>query len=86
MDNEYIIDDGSFEAELFIYDDLVKNIYNFDKTTFDNIRDSTKTSKNLIIYQKTNNENLFKANDFEEFYDKEYLIFAVPFSKIGNKQ
>ena len=81
-----LIDDGSFEAELFIYDDLVKNIYNFDQTTFNNIRDSTKTSKNLIIYQKTNNENLFKANDFEEFYDKEYLIFAVPFSKIGNKQ
>ena len=81
-----LIDDGSFEAELFIYDELVTSIYNFDKTTLDNIRDRTKKTKNLILYQKTNNENLFLGNDFEVFYDKEYLIFAVPFSKIGNKQ
>ena len=80
-----IIDDGSFEAGLSLYDDTCIKLLGYDADSLAEVKELTKTSKNLILYQKTSQSNYFQKEQLENLYDKQFILYAVPFSKIATK-
>ena len=78
-----LIDDGSFEAHLNLYDDLCVKFFGLDEEEFKEIKENVKKVKNGIIYQKKSEDNLINVN-LEQFNTKQYIVYAVPYSNIAN--
>ena len=78
-----LIDDGTFEAHLNLYDDLCAKFFGFDEVELKEIKENVKKVKNGIIYQKKNEDNCINVN-LEQFNSKQYIVHAVPYSNIAN--
>ena len=78
-----LIDDGTFEAHLNLYDDLCAKFFGFDEVELKEIKENVKKVKNWIIYQKKNEDNFINVN-LENFNNKQYIVHAVPYSNIAN--
>ena len=79
-----IVDDGSFEAELNLYDDLCAKLFGYDEKAINTLKEMTEKSNNGILYQKKDQTDHLNQN-FEKIYNKQYIVYAFPFSKISNK-
>ena len=79
-----IVDDGSFEAELNLYDDLCAKLFGYDDKAIKALKEMTEKANNGILYQKKDQTDHLNQN-FEDIYNKQYIVYAFPFSKISNK-
>ena len=79
-----IVDDGSFEAELNLYDDLCAKSFGYDDKAIKALKEMTEKANNGILYQKKDQTDHLNQN-FEDIYNKQYIVYAFPFSKISNK-
>ena len=81
-----LIDDGSYEAEMNLYDLMAQKILKFNYSQLEKIQENSKTVNNYIIYQKPyGDENIMKKNFMEDIFPKQYICYCVPYSKIANK-
>ena len=83
-----IIDDGSYEAEMNLYDLMVLKILKLDKKKLEEIQDVSKTMVNYILYQKSGNTDITEfidKNFIDEVFPKQFIAYCVPFSKIASK-
>ncbi len=81
-----LIDDGSYEAEMNLYDLMAQKILQFNYSQLEKIQENSKTVNNYIIYQKPyGDENIIKKNFIEDIFPKQYICYCVPYSKIANK-
>ena len=79
-----LIDDGSFEAHLNLYDDLCAKSFGYDDKAIKALKEMTEKANNGILYQKKDQTDHLNQN-FEDIYNKQYIVYAFPFSKISNK-
>ena len=81
-----LIDDGSYEAEMNVYDLMVQKILKFDNFQLEKIQENSKVVSNYIIYQKPNgDENIIKKNFMNDIFPKQYICYCIPYSKIATK-
>jgi len=81
-----LIDDGSYEAEMNLYDLMAQKILRFNYSQLEKIQENSQTVNNYIIYQKPyGDENIIKKNFMDDIFPKQFICYCVPYSKIANK-
>lgn len=80
-----LIDDGTFEAVVWLYNTKAKELFKISDNTLNLIRTQVLMSTNVMIYDKYSNKGFLTKDCFENIFVNKYVGYFTPYSNVIKK-
>lgn len=81
-----VVDDGSFEAQLNLYDEDVARLLKLSNVELKHINAIAQECKNCVLYQKTSDSLGYISKEAVGVnIKKQFITYCIPYSKIASK-
>lgn len=80
-----IIDDGTFEALMWVYNMKVIELFKLSNTTLDSINNSVLTSHNVVLFDLFSNKGVLLKESFDFIYVTKLIGYCIPYSNVTKK-
>ena len=80
-----IIDDGTFEGLVWLYNTKVKDLFKISHNIMESIRLQVQTSNNVSVYDSFSNKGLLTKDNFDSIFTTKLIGYCIPYSNVTKK-